>query len=128
MQDALKHLVPEMQAHDRRRGDGRYLAPYIISSLHLGLPALDTPRPELMQLQLERGLLSPVPLVLDLTTQYLQQNDRDGAALAALSSSGGHVVSHAATLLIAALERDRHRGILRVWNCRQPEVVADVLV
>lgn len=106
---------------------------YLITSGPPGLPPFGTPMKDLMSTQIERGVFAPLPLVVDLTVQYLRQRDLEGVSFTNSSlmhdtpDEEAKIVMERAEFLVAALERDRHEGILLVWGCQQPQVVATVL-
>jgi len=127
---ALKHLVKEIRAQ-RKRGPAvpmMFASNYVISSGPPGLPPLGTALPDLMAAQIQRGVLCPQPIVVELTVQFLRLHDKAGQSFVGHTfDSKSRRVMQEAEFVIAALERDRHDGILFVWGCQDAEVVATIL-
>jgi len=128
MQNALKYLLIEMKImrEDRHLQSMAFATQYVICSGPVGHPAFDTPLKPLMESQILRGILCPVPLIVDLTVEYLLNFDEQNMAWAAIKHEDPSVTS-TADLLVAALESDRHYGMLEIWNCRRADVVGKVL-
>lgn len=128
---ALKHLVKEIRAQ-RKRGPGRpmmFSTNYVVSSGPPGLPPFGTALPDLMGAQIQRGVLCPLPLVVDVTVQFLQWNDTEASSFVehSVDPQSRRRIIQQAEFVVAALERDRHDGILFVWGCQEAAVVATVL-